>query len=141
MGTSYGGFLALASVIAMPDRLAGAIDLSGMTDLAGFLAGTAPYRRDERRAEYGDERDPAMRALLDQWSPSHHVAELRRPILVAHGRRDVRVPYADVERFVRDARAGGKTVWSIIAADEGHGFNKPTNRSVLDALIVQLLER
>jgi len=140
MGTSYGGFLALATATAMPERVAGAIDLAGMVDLAAFLAGTAAYRRDERRAEYGDERDPAVRAVLDQLSAAKHVAALRRPVLVAHGRLDPRVPVVDVERYVRDARAAGVTVWSMIADDEGHGFAKSENRGAFEVLAAQFLD-
>ncbi len=140
MGTSYGGYLALASVLAFPDRLRGAITMGAITDLAGFLDGTASYRREHRRAEYGDERDPRVRARLDELSPITHVASLRRPVLVAYGLRDPRVPPATSARFVRAARATGADVWSIAATDEGHWFEYLDNRRVFDVLVVQFLD-
>ena len=141
MGTSYGGYLALASLIAFPDRFHAGIDVVGIADFVAFLEGTAAYRRAERRAEYGDERLPDVRAELAKLSPLAHAAAIRVPLLVAQGRRDPRVPPAVADQLVAAVRAAAGSVWYLSAADEGHGFNKPTNRSVLDALIVQLLER
>jgi dipeptidyl aminopeptidase/acylaminoacyl peptidase len=140
MGQSYGGYLALASTIAFPDRLRGAIDIAGIADFVGFLEGTQPFRRDARRAEYGDERDPTTRAMLAQLSPIAHAAEIRRPLLVAHGTRDPRVPIDDAERLVGAVRAAGQPVWYLAAADEGHGFAKSANRGVLEVLAAQFLD-
>lgn len=140
MGTSYGGYLALSALHAFPDRLRGGITLSAITDLVGFLAGTAPYRRDHRRAEYGDERDPTIRARLAALSPRSWVKELKRPLLMAYGERDPRVPPATSAAFIADARSSGATVWSIAAADEGHWFEHAENRRAFDVLAMQFLE-
>ncbi len=140
MGTSYGGFLALAALRELPE-LRAAITLGAITDFVGFLAGTAPYRRDHRRLEYGDERDPAMRAVLAQISPLTHASELRRPLLVAHGTRDPRVPPANAEALVQAARIAGSPVWSVAAADEGHLFARSENRAVFEVLVAQFLTR
>lgn len=139
MGTSYGGYLALAALHAFPDRLRGGITLGAITDLVGFLEGTAPYRRDHRRAEYGDERDPTVRAQLQALSPLTWVGQLQRPLLMAYGLRDPRVPPATSERFVRAARAAGVPVWSMVAADEGHWFERPENRRAFEILTTQFL--
>ncbi len=139
MGTSYGGYLALASLRAFPDRLRGAIDLVGIADFVKFLEGTSMHRRDQRRAEYGDERDPATRAFLAQISPIAHAGELRRPLLVAHGKRDSRVPFADADRLVRAVRAAGQPVWYLSADDEGHGFTRVSHRVVFQTLVTQFL--
>jgi dipeptidyl aminopeptidase/acylaminoacyl peptidase len=139
MGTSYGGYLALASLIAFPERLHAGIDIVGIADLVAFLEGTARYRQAARRTEYGDERDPAMRAVLAKLSPLTRAGAIKVPILVAHGRRDPRVPAAVSDELVAKVRAGGGTVWYLAADDEGHGFTKPDNLVALQTLIVQLL--
>ncbi len=139
MGISYGGYLALAALHAFPDRLRGGITLGAITDLVGFLEGTAPYRREHRRAEYGDERDPAVRAQLGALSPITSVGGLARPLLMAYGLRDPRVPAATSEQFVRAARAAGVPVWSMVAADEGHWFERPENRRAFEILTTQFL--
>jgi dipeptidyl aminopeptidase/acylaminoacyl peptidase len=136
VGTSYGGYLALSALIAFPDRLRGAATLGAITDLAGFLAGTAPERRAHRRAEYGD--DPALLARL---SPDPRaLGALRRPVLIAHGARDPRVPVATAEHFIAAARAAGGSVWSLIAADEGHAFEHVDTRAAFEVLLVQLAD-
>jgi dipeptidyl aminopeptidase/acylaminoacyl peptidase len=115
------------------------VDLVGIADLVAFLEGTAPYRQASRRTEYGDERDPATRALLAQLSPSAHASAIHVPLLVAQGRRDPRVPAAVADRLVAAVRGSGGTVWYLSAGDEGHGFTRPDNLGALQTLIVQLL--
>src|SRR2546430_6665871 len=41
----------------------------GMSNLVTFLEHTEAYRRDLRRVEYGDERDPKMREYLEKIAP------------------------------------------------------------------------
>ena len=139
MGTSYGGYLALAALVAYPGRLRAGVDLAGIADLVAFLEGTAAYRRASRRTEYGDERDPVTRAFLARASPIAHAATIEVPLLVAQGRHDPRVPPAIADRLVAAVRVAGGTVWYVSAADEGHGFSKPENLGTLQTLIVQLL--
>lgn len=139
MGTSYGGYLALASLIAFADRLYAGVDIVGIADLVAFLEGTAPYRRTSRRSEYGDERDPAIRNQLAKLSPIARAAAIRVPLLVAHGRRDPRVPAAVSDALVTTIRNAGGTVWYLVADDEGHGFGKPAHLDALQSLVIQLL--
>jgi dipeptidyl aminopeptidase/acylaminoacyl peptidase len=141
LGQSYGGYLALAALIAYPDKLHAGVDIVGIADFVAFLEGTAPYRRASRRVEYGDEREPATRAHLANMSPITHAAAIRAPLVVAVGRKDPRVPPAVSDRLVDAVRGTGGTVWYLSADDEGHGFNKPTNRAALEVLITQLVER
>ncbi|MEO8549138.1 MAG: alpha/beta fold hydrolase [Kofleriaceae bacterium] len=139
MGTSYGGYLALASLIAYPDKFRAGVDIAGIADLVAFLEGTAAYRRAARRTEYGDERDPVTRAQLEQLSPLGRASAIQVPLLVAHGRKDPRVPPAVADRLVAAVRGAGGRVWYVDAANEGHGFTRPENLGVLQTLIVQLL--
>ena len=128
MGGSYGGYMALASLAAYNDRLRGGIDVVGISNFVSFLSGTSAYRRDLRRAEYGDERDTRMRGFLSRISPLTNAASIRRPLLVVQGLNDPRVPRAESEQLVARIRAGGGEVWYLAAKDEGHGFRKKTNR-------------
>jgi dipeptidyl aminopeptidase/acylaminoacyl peptidase len=130
MGGSYGGYMALASLAAYGDRLKGGIDEVGISNFVSFLENTAPYRRDLRRAEYGDERDPKMRAFLNQISPINKVALIRRPLLVVEGLNDPRVPPMESQQIVWRMRSKGGEVWYLAAKDEGHGFRKKANQDV-----------
>jgi dipeptidyl aminopeptidase/acylaminoacyl peptidase len=127
-GGSYGGYMALASMVAFGDRLRGGIDIVGISNFVTFLTNTAPYRRDLRRAEYGDERDPAMRRFLQRISPLTRAEAIRKPLLVIQGLNDPRVPASESEQMVARVRANGAEVWYLAAKDEGHGFRKKSNR-------------
>lgn len=126
-GGSYGGFMVLASLAAYPERLAGAVDIVGISNFVSFLENTEGYRRDLRRAEYGDERDPAMRAIFDQISPLNLTDRMTKPLLVIQGANDPRVPRSEAEQIVRAVREDGRDVWYLLAMDEGHGFRKKSN--------------
>lgn len=128
MGGSYGGYLALASLVTYGERLKGGIDLVGISNFVTFLRNTAAYRRDWRRTEYGDERDTSMRAFLDRISPLTNATRIKRPLLVVAGENDPRVPVSESEQLVWRVRANGGEVWYLVARDEGHGFRKKPNR-------------
>lgn len=128
MGGSYGGYLALASLVTYGERLKGGIDVVGISNFVTFLRNTAAYRRDWRRTEYGDERDTSMRAFLDRISPLTNAARIKRPLLVVAGENDPRVPVSESEQLVWRVRANGGEVWYLVARDEGHGFRKKSNR-------------
>ena len=111
MGGSYGGYMALASLAAYSDRLRGGIDVSGISNFVSFLGSTSPYRRDLRREEYGDERDPKMRVFLNRISPLNNSAQIRRPLLVVQGLNDPRVPATESQQMVYRIRAKGGEAW------------------------------
>jgi dipeptidyl aminopeptidase/acylaminoacyl peptidase len=140
MGGSYGGYMALASLAAYNDRLRGGIDVVGITNFVSFLAGTSAYRRDLRRAEYGDERDPKMRGFLSRISPLTNAASIRRPLFIVQGLNDPRVPPAESQQLVARIRAGGGEVWYLAAKDEGHGFHKKSNRDFYMQTAAMFLE-
>jgi dipeptidyl aminopeptidase/acylaminoacyl peptidase len=126
-GGSYGGYMALAALIQFGHRLRCGVDVVGIANFVTFLKQTQEYRRDLRRAEYGDERDPAMAAFLGRISPLSHADKITRALLVVQGQNDPRVPVTESEQMVRAIRARGGTVWYILARDEGHGFQKKPN--------------
>jgi dipeptidyl aminopeptidase/acylaminoacyl peptidase len=139
VGGSYGGYMSLAVATTYADRIAGAIDIVGISNFVSFLENTESYRRDLRRAEYGDERDPAMRAFLTRISPLSHAAKITKPLLVVQGKNDPRVPYTEAEQIVREARAAGAQVWYLLAENEGHGFARKENADFLFYSIVMFL--
>lgn len=126
-GGSYGGYMSLAVATTYPERIAGSIDIVGIANFVTFLERTESYRRDLRRVEYGDERDPAMREFLTRIAPVNNAAKITRPLFVAHGRNDPRVPYTEAEQIVETVRKNGTPVWYLLAGNEGHGFAKKEN--------------
>ncbi|KAB2837392.1 MAG: S9 family peptidase, partial [Burkholderiales bacterium] len=126
-GGSYGGYMSLAVATHYADRIAGAIDVVGISHFVTFLENTESYRRDLRRVEYGDERDADMRAFLDRISPLTNAHKIKKPLLVVQGKNDPRVPYTEAEQIVAKARANGTPVWYLRADNEGHGFARKEN--------------
>ena len=127
MGGSYGGYMTLASLIHYPDRIRCGCDIVGISNFLTFLANTSDYRRDLRRVEYGDERDPKMAEFLQSISPTTHAAKIKSPLFVVQGKNDPRVPVTEAEQMVQAVRAHQTPVWYLMATDEGHGFSKKKN--------------
>lgn len=126
-GGSYGGYMAFASSVLFADRIAGSVAVVGISNIATFLEHTESYRRDLRRAEYGDERDAQMRAFMESTAPLNNADRITKPILVVAGLNDPRVPYTEAEQIVATLKKRGTPVWFILAKDEGHGFAKKPN--------------
>jgi dipeptidyl aminopeptidase/acylaminoacyl peptidase len=140
-GGSYGGYMVLASMVHYDDRLKAGVDVVGISNFVTFLENTQDYRRDLRRVEYGDERDPEMRAFLEKISPTNHAEKISNPLLVVQGLNDPRVPASESEQMVEVIRKNGGEVWYLLANDEGHGFRKKSNRDYFLAATALFLDR
>ncbi|QYC09151.1 S9 family peptidase [Brevundimonas nasdae] len=126
-GISYGGYMCYATAVHYSDQLKGASCYVGISNFVTFLENTQSYRRDLRRVEYGDERDPVQRAKLQEISPLNSVDRISIPLLVATGGNDPRVPASEADQIIRAVRANGGTAWHLLAENEGHGFHKKEN--------------
>jgi dipeptidyl aminopeptidase/acylaminoacyl peptidase len=140
-GGSYGGYMTLAVMTHYSDRLCCGVDVVGISNFVSFLERTEAYRRDLRRAEYGDERDPKMREFLLSISPANNARKITKPLFVVQGKNDPRVPASESQQMVAAIRANGGTVWFLMADDEGHGFAKKKNQDFQFAATVLFLER
>jgi dipeptidyl aminopeptidase/acylaminoacyl peptidase len=126
-GGSYGGYMTLAVATHYNDRITASLDVVGISNFATFLQHTESYRRDLRRVEYGDERDPAMRAFFERTAPLNNAARISKPLFVVQGANDPRVPRTESEQMVARVKQNGGPVWYLMARDEGHGFRKKGN--------------
>ncbi len=136
VGGSYGGYMVLASLVHYSDRIRAGIDVVGISHFGTFLKNTESYRRDLRRVEYGDERDPKMAAIFERISPLNNADRIRAKLFVAQGRNDPRVPWTEAEQIVKAVRANGQPVWYLLFNDEGHGFRKKSNNDYFGAASV-----
>jgi dipeptidyl aminopeptidase/acylaminoacyl peptidase len=126
-GGSYGGYMSLAVATKYSERIRAAIDIVGISNFVTFLEKTEDYRRDLRRVEYGDERDPKMREFLEKISPLNNAESIKKPLFVIHGKNDPRVPLNEAEQIVATVQKNNVPVWYLMAKDEGHGFSKKKN--------------
>jgi len=139
-GGSYGGYMVLSSMYNFNDKIKCGVDIVGISNFVTFLENTEEYRRDLRRSEYGDERDPEMREYLLSISPTNHVDEFKAPLFVIQGANDPRVPMSEAEQMVKSIRENNGTVWYMLAKDEGHGFRKKENRDRMTESVAMFLQ-
>jgi len=127
-GGSYGGYMTLAVATHYDDRVRCALDVVGVSNFISFMERTEAYRRDLRRVEYGDERNPKIRAFFERIAPLNNAAKITKPLFVVAGKNDPRVPVQESEQMVATVRKNGTPVWWLMAQDEGHGFAKKKNQ-------------
>ena len=127
-GGSYGGHMSFAVATLYDDKIRAALPVVGISNLVSFLERTEAYRRDLRRVEYGDERDPKMREFMTRTAPLNNATKITKPIFIVQGGNDPRVPLNEAEQMVRTVRKNNTPVWYLMAKDEGHGFAKKRNQ-------------
>jgi dipeptidyl aminopeptidase/acylaminoacyl peptidase len=113
--------------------------MAGTPDFVSYLTNTAPYDQEQRRAEYGDERDPDTRAFLRRISPLTNTERITRPLLIVHGKNDPQVPLNETEQLVFRLRNKSGEVWYLQTGDEGHTLRKQSDRDAYYATFAQFL--
>lgn len=126
-GLSYGGYMCYATATHYSPLLKGANCYVAISNFVTFLENTQSYRRDLRRVEYGDERDPVQRKKLEEISPLSSVDKITVPLLVATGGNDPRVPPSEAMQMIKAVRGHGGTAWHVLAQNEGHVYHKKEN--------------
>ena len=141
MGGSYGGYMTLAVATQYNDRIRCSNDVVGISNFVTFLERTEAYRRDLRRVEYGDERDPKMREWMEKTAPLNNAQKVTKPLFIVQGKNDPRVPLNEAEQMVATVKKNGTPVWYLMAKDEGHGFAKKPNADFQFFATVQFMKQ
>ncbi|WP_283133090.1 alpha/beta hydrolase family protein [Rhizohabitans arisaemae] len=140
MGTSYGGYAALAAATMGPKVFAASVAVCAASDLVAL---TEPFTRERsylhalflHRLGHPD-RD---RDLLAARSPLTHAAACHTPVLLVHGARDRLMPVTQAERMAAALRESGSPCRLAVFPDEGHGIRRPANRVILARLVDRFL--
>jgi dipeptidyl aminopeptidase/acylaminoacyl peptidase len=140
-GGSYGGHSTLVVATRYPDKIKCALSVVGMSNLVTFLENTDPYRQDLRRAVYGDERDPQVRAFLERIAPINNTDKVSKPLFIVQGLMDPRVPHSEAIQMVNNLKAKGIAVWFLEAKNEGHGFSKKENADFQFYSTIEFMKR
>lgn len=127
-GGSYGGHMTYAVAAYYNDKICCSLPVVGITNLVSLLEHTEAYRRDLRRVEYGDERDPKMREYLEKIAPLNNSEKIRKPLFAVVGKNDPRVPWTESRQMLDKLKNSGTTTWFLMANDEGHGYAKKRNQ-------------
>jgi len=130
MGASYGGYATLMGLIKHPQIFRAGVEWAGVSDIS--LMFNTPYSdASEETLNYslrtliGDPEQDA--AQFNQYSPLLRAAELKQPLLMAHGLEDRRVPIVHANRFRDAVQAHNKNV-EYVTYDEGHGWRHAASR-------------
>ncbi|MBG6109213.1 dipeptidyl aminopeptidase/acylaminoacyl peptidase [Flavobacterium sp. CG_9.10] len=133
MGGSYGGYMTLATAFHYADKIKCSVDIVGISNFNTFLKNTEEYRRDLRRAEYGDERDEKM-------APLNNTDKIKKPLFIIQGTNDPRVPVTEAMQMRDKLKTQGNTVWYLEAKDEGHGFKKKPNIDFQRLAVIRFMQ-
>lgn len=137
-GGSYGGFMAVATVIEGGEIYGASVNIVGIVNFQTFLEETRGYRRKLREAEYGPLTDPDF---LRSISPIHRIDEIKVPMLIAHGLNDPRVPIGEAMQLAEELQKRGHDPETVYFRDEGHGFRKLDNRLLFFERVDRFLSR
>lgn len=140
MGGSYGGYMTLATAFHYADRIRCSVDIVGISNFNTFMKNTEEYRKDLRRVEYGDERDPEMSAFFEKIAPLNNIDKISKPLFIIQGTNDPRVPVTEATQMRDRLKAKGNTVWYLEAKDEGHGFRKKPNVDFQRLAVIRFMQ-
>ncbi len=124
VGESYGGYSALISAIRWPERFRCAVSIAGVSDrLLRFTASDASRTAEGRAAIEEVLGDPETdgEAMREQ-SPLYRARDLRAPVMMVHGREDLRVDFEHTRRLQRVLALLGRPPLTIALDREGHGI-------------------
>jgi dipeptidyl aminopeptidase/acylaminoacyl peptidase len=132
LGSTYGGYAALAGIAFTPDLYRAAVDIAGPLDLLGMLDSIPPSWEHFRNMMYtrtGDPSTAAGRTWLKERSPLSRVGNIKTPLLVVQGARDAQVRKTETDQMVVALRDNHVPVEYLVAPDEGHVFLQPVNQT------------
>lgn len=151
IGPSAGGHLALMVALTHPDRrfavpaelrnvrprVAGAIDLWGITDVLDVLEGPNSRPWAQQWIPEGAGRADRARRV----SPLTHVRRGVPPVLVVHSERDTIVPYSHSTRLRDALSSAGASVELVTVPGTGHGFFTADQLAMIEKRITTFLEQ
>jgi dipeptidyl aminopeptidase/acylaminoacyl peptidase len=127
-GGSYGGYMVLSALVEEPSLWAAGIDLYGDSEIAeSFRHGDRIGRLDLQR-QMGTPDDPDKGEAYRRGSPVYRAERIEAPLLILHGRKDMRVVPLMTERMVEALRIEDKVHEVHWYDDEGHGWERRENR-------------
>ena len=152
--------MGLVNQVFAKDALDGAVD-----ELAHTIANNAPLtlrsakvtlqeltrpeaERDIARIRESIERcyqskdfKEGVRAFLEKISPTTNAHKITKPLFIAQGANDPRVPASEAEQILETVKQSGGEPWYFLAMDEGHGFRKKSNRDHFGNAMSLFLEK
>ena len=144
MGSSYGGYAALAGLAFTPDLYACGISLSGPSNLVTTLRNSwaaSGLNATEYRLRVGDIKTPEGREALRSVSPYFYANQFEAPLLVGHGVHDARVEVCESKQMAAALYDAGKNIELLLADGEAHNFQDRGAKMAIYARIERFLSK
>lgn len=138
LGASYGGFMMNWIAGNWPDGFKCLVNHAGLYDMPSFYGSTEELWFPEFDLG-GTAWDPA--SDYHKFNPAAHADKWQTPMLVIHGLKDYRVPYAQGLGAFTNLQRKGIDSRLVVFPDENHWILKPDNRVRWYNEVFQWLEK
>lgn len=144
MGASFGAYLALSGVAHEPEMYRCAVTNAGVFDWEEVLRDRKFNQFDDPGYSYlarylGDPKKEQEK--FTAISPVRHVAKVRVPVFVAHGKDDFIAPVTESRRLVSELKKHNLEHETLFVGDEGHGMGNLDNQVELYGRIEAFLAK
>ncbi len=134
-GSGYGGYSALMGAVKEPSLYAAAAAYGPITDLDKLIHRMRAFAfSDINRPKVKNEDQDA-----DDISPVEHAADIKVPVLLVHGKKDVNVPYDHSEDMESALKHAGKQVTAFYPELGDAGMNHSAERVIWATKLEKLL--
>lgn len=140
MGGSFGAYSAIQSAIKYPDTYKCAIANAGIYDLQ-LMFDEGDIQERKAGESYLKQVLGTNTHELQSMSPVNHVAKIKIPLLLAHGKDDERAPFEHVERLQEALDKAKKPYEWFVIDKEGHGFYNPVNQKAYMKKVLLFLNK
>lgn len=125
-GASWGGYKTMICLVKRPDLFKFGINLFGVVDLneaiLTYLQWDRPEAYDYWVEKFFDPKDAEGRAYLAEWSPITHIDNIKGPVFIYHGVRDLNVDIEQSRMLVSALERLKHPHVKVFDADEMHSL-------------------
>ncbi|MFY9589967.1 alpha/beta fold hydrolase [Rickettsia endosymbiont of Halotydeus destructor] len=144
MGSSYGGYAALAGLTFTPNLFACGVDIAGPPDLLTALknlSGDWKFEKYQAEMKIGPSETAEQREKLRHQSPLTYVKSITKPLLIIQGGKDSVIKQTESDRMVAAMVKYNKPIIYALYKDENHNFCNIYNNISYHIIIEQFLAK
>ncbi len=131
VGASYGGYAALRAAQRDGAKFRCAVSYAGVSDLNGMIRYDGQFLNAKASKAGWAKVAPDLKDV----SPLNHAASFAAPVLIMHGKKDLRVPAWQSRKMADRLKAAGKPHEFIEQPEGDHHFSRQADRQqFLEAL-------
>ncbi|HEU0098219.1 MAG TPA: S9 family peptidase [Allosphingosinicella sp.] len=124
VGASYGGYAAMRAAQRDGSLYRCAVSFAGVSDLPALKRYDSGFLNSGRSNDWLEEQAPNLKAV----SPINFPQQFSIPILLVHGKADLRVPVKQSREMAEKLKKAGKTVRYVEQPAGDHHFSREEDR-------------